>query len=70
MEWIVVRAGGRKTPWMVMSFVETTGKGKKKPKKFSLVHVKCEVLVTSAGMTNHSWLRKLEALGESSCFVD
>jgi hypothetical protein len=50
---------------MVTSFVETIGKrGGGDPGKFSLVHVKCETLVTSTGMTNDSWLRKPESLGK------
>lgn len=32
--------------------------------KCSLVHVKCEILVTRAGVTNDSWLRQTEALGK------
>lgn len=32
--------------------------------KCSLVHVKCEILVTRAGVTNDSWRRKPESLGK------
>lgn len=41
-------------------------KGKKMGRrvKCSLVHVKCEILVTRAGVTNDSWQRKPESLGK------
>lgn len=32
--------------------------------KCSLIHVECEILVTSAGVTSDSWLRKPEAPGK------
>lgn len=47
-------------------FWRQMAKGKKLERrvKCSLVHVKCEILVTRAGVTNDSWRRKPESLGK------
>lgn len=47
-------------------FWRQMAKGKKMGRrvKCSLVHVKCEILVTRAGVTNDSWQRKQESLGK------